>query len=580
MSFIDKDEELLWVEPIEKKEVIQRVMGEFTIHPITAKLLVNRGLEDFDTIHKFLYSKLPDLIDPYLFPGMDDAVKHITEIIENKQGILIYGDNDVDGMTGTALLTDFFKMLGAKVYFYVPNRNKLKRSVILDALNFAIDNECKLVITVDCSITTTDEIEELVPKKVQIIITDHHEPTAKLPNCIATLNPKLLDSTYPNRELTGVGVAFKLAHGVTNHLIANNLVDPKKIDLKDYLDLVALGTVADMGALQGENRILVQYGLKQLKNTKRIGLKKLFEICDLSPQEITANALASKIAPRMNSLGRIADPRRGVEFLLVEEEKAAEEMAKELDLNNIERQKIEKLLTEEIDHYIETHSEVLKEKALVLSSRNWHPGIIPILSAKIAKQYNRPTIIIAINEEGVGKGSMRTIKEFPLLPILKKNAKILINFGGHDMASGLTIHEDDIPKFKESFISEANSNLKTQDVRSKLFLDVKANFSDLTFDLMDSFTLLEPFGNENPSPVLYCHAKQAWPPKVINKYHLKLFLEQGDRFLEGIAIGMASRRKELYKKGLALKIAFTPQVNYYHKKASIQLVIRDFKIMN
>lgn len=580
MSFIDKEEDLLWVEPTENKEGVEKVMSEFTIHPITAKLLVNRDFTSFDSIHKFLYSKLPDLLDPYLFPGMDDAVKRISEVIEKKQGILIYGDNDVDGMTGTALLTDFFKTLGARTFFYVPNRNKLKRSTIIDALSFAIDNECKLLITVDCSITATEEIEGLVPKKVEIIITDHHEPTAKLPNCIATLNPKLLNSTYPNRDLTGVGVAFKLAHGLTNHLIANHKLDPKKINLKDYLDLVALGTVADMGALKRENRILVQYGLKELKKTKRIGLKKLFEICGLSSKGITANALASKIAPRMNSLGRIADPRKGVDFLLVQEEKTAEEMAKELDLNNIERQKIEKLLSEEIDHYIETHAEILNEKAIVLSSRNWHPGIIPILSAKIAKQYNRPTIIIAINEEGVGKGSMRTIKEFPLLPILKKNSKMLINFGGHDMASGLTIHENDIPAFKRSFITEANSNLKKQDVRSKLFLDAHANFSDLTFDLMDSFMFLEPFGNENPPPILYCHAKQAWPPKVINKYHLKLFLEQGDRFLEGIAIGMAHRRKELYKKGLALKIAYTPQVNYYHNKASIQLVIRDFKIMN
>ncbi len=216
----------------------------------------------------------------------------------------------------------------------------------------------------------------------------------------------------------------------------------------------------------------------------------------------------------------------------------------------------------------------------MLASENWHPGIIPIISSRISKQYSRPTIIISIGVDGVAKGSMRTIKEFPLLPILKKNSKLLINFGGHDMASGMTIHKDNIAEFKGSFIADANKNLKLEDVQSKLYLDAQANFSDLTFDLMDSFTLLEPFGNENPSPILYCHAKQAWPPKVINKFHLKLFLEQGDRFLEGIAIGMANRRRDLYKKGLSLKIAFTPQVNYYHNKASIQLFIRDFKIMS
>lgn len=580
MSFLDKTADLLWVEPKECPVEVEKLVDEFNIHPTTAKMLVARGLTKSDSVHKFLYSKLPDLLDPYLFPGMDEAVKRITTAIEKDEGILIYGDNDVDGMTGTALLTDFFKTLGAKVHFYVPNRNHLKRSVIIDALNFAIEQDIKIVITVDCSITATDEIEELVRDKVDIIITDHHEPTAKLPHCIATLNPKLLNSTYPNRDITGVGVAFKLAHGVTNHLIASKKLNPKDVDLKMYLDLVALGTVADMGALTGENRILVQYGLKQLKQTTRVGLKNLFELCGISKPEISAGSIASKIAPRMNSLGRIADPRRGVEFLLVNNDSVAEVMAKELDLNNLERQKIERILSDEIDEYIATHPEILKEKAIVLASENWHPGIIPIISSRISKQYSRPTIIISIGVDGVAKGSMRTIKEFPLLPILKKNSKLLMNFGGHDMASGMTIHKDNIAEFKSSFIAEANKTLKLEDVQSKLYLDAQANFSDLTFDLMDSFTLLEPFGNENPSPILYCHAKQAWPPKVINKFHLKLFLEQGDRFLEGIAIGMANRRRDLYKKGLSLKIAFTPQVNYYHNKASIQLFIRDFKIMS
>ncbi len=579
MSFTDKAEDFLWIEPKENLLETNKLIDEFNIHPITAKLLVTRNVTDYTSVHKLLYSKLPDLLDPYLFLGMDDAVKRIALAIEKEEGILIYGDNDVDGMTGTALLTDFFKSLGAKVDFYVPNRNYLKHSVIIDALNFAIEQNYKIVITVDCSITATDEIEELVRDKVEIIITDHHEPTVKLPHSIATLNPKLLNSTYPNRELTGVGVAFKLAHGLTNYLIANKKLDPKTVDLKTYLDLVALGTVADMGALVGENRILVRYGLKQLKQTNRIGLKKLFKECDISTQEISANSIASKIAPRMNSLGRIADPRRGVEFLLVQDPKVAEVMAKELDLNNIERQKIERHLSDEIDHYIATHSEILNEKAIVLFSENWHPGIIPIISSRISKQYNRPTIIISIDNDGIGKGSMRTIKEFPLLPILKKTSKLLINFGGHDMASGMTIHKQNIEEFKKIFISEANAQLKIDDVQSKLYLDAHANFADLTFDLMDSLNMLEPFGNENPSPIFYCHAKQAWPPKVINKFHLKLFLEQGDRFLEGIAIGMAHRRKDLYKKGLSLKIAFTPQVNYYQKKASIQLFIRDFKIL-
>lgn len=578
MSSPDYTEELLWVEPHENPKLLSKLIDEFNIHATTAKIFVNRNLIEFDAIHKFLYAKLPDLLDPYLFPGMSEAVDRVCKALDQKESILIYGDNDVDGMTGTALLTDFLQSLGAKVFYYVPNRNMLKRSVILDAFTYAIERECKLVITVDCSITATDELEILVKDRVDIIITDHHEPTLKLPHSIATLNPKLLNSTYPNRELTGVGVAFKLAHAITNHRIATGKLSPKELDLKNYLDLVALGTVADMGALTGENRVLVRYGLKQLKKTSRIGLKQLFLVSDLTPKEISATAIASKLAPRLNSLGRIADPRKGVEFLLVKDKLQAEIMAKELDLNNIERQKIERQLSDEIDQYMSAHPDILNEKAIVLYSENWHPGIIPILTARIAKQYNRPTLLIAIDAK-VGKGSMRTIKEFPLLPFLKKNAPLMLNFGGHDMAAGLTIEESCIPELKKAFIQMANDTLKNQDVKSKLYLDSQVNFSELNFDLMDSLTLLEPFGSENPPPVFYCHVKQAWPPKVINKFHLKLFLEQGERFLEGIALGMAHRRKELYQKGLTLKIAYTPQINYYQNKASIQLVIRDFQIL-
>ncbi len=578
MSSKDIEDSLLWVEPKEDPETLSKLINEFNIHVKTADIFVNRDLTSFEEINKFLYATLPDLLDPYLFPGMNQAVDRVCHAIDHGQNILIYGDNDVDGMTGTALLTDFLQELGAQVFFYVPNRNMLKQSVIIDALNYAIDKECKLLITVDCSITATDEVEELVKDKVDIIITDHHEPTLKLPHCISTLNPKLLNTTYPNRDLTGVGVAFKLAHAITNHRIATKALDPKKFDLKKYLDLVALGTVADMGALTGENRVLVRYGLKELQKTQRMGLKQLLLLSDISSKEITANAIGSKIAPKLNSLGRIANPRRGVEFLLVEDQQEAELMAKELDLNNVERQKIERLLSEEIDGYIASHPEILNEKAIVLSSRNWHPGIIPIITARIAKQFNRPTILIAI-DNGIGKGSMRTIREFPLLPFLKRNADLLLNFGGHDMASGLSIEEEHIPALKKAFFEEANTSLRTQDVRSKLYLDSLVNFSELDFDLMDSLSLLEPFGNENPPPIFYCHAKQAWAPKVINKFHLKLFLEQGERFLEGIAIGMADRRRELYKKGLTLKIAFTPQVNYYQNKPSIQLVIKDFQIL-
>lgn len=568
-------EDPIWVYPTKENELKESIVKEFKIHPVIAQILVSRGFRSFEQIHDYLYAKLPELHDPFLMAEMPQAVERVCRAIHDKENILIYGDNDVDGMTGTTLLTEFLQDLGANVFFYVSNRGTLRQSLIVEALEYALMNECKLLITVDCGITAAAEIAKVAAQNVDVIITDHHEPTDKIPHCVATLNPKLVSNTYPNRDLTGVGVAFKLAHGITNQLTAEGRIPPKKIDLKRYLDLVALGTISDMGSLiDTENRILVRYGLRQLRKGKRMGLSKLFSICDVDLNDLTTFMIASKIAPRLNSLGRIDDPRKGVQMLLVKNAELAEKMALELDLNNIERQKIERTMSLDVDSSLLENPDILTNKAIVMESDKWHPGVIAIISTRISKQYNRPTVMIAI-DKGIGKGSVRSIREFPLLPTLKECSDILLNFGGHDFAAGLTIKEEHIEEFKKRFIAAANKQLHESDVMSKLQLDSEIKFSDLTFDFMESAKLLEPYGNENPQPILYCDAWQTWPPKIVGKTHLKLYLEQGDRVLEGVALGKAAYSPFLRKKNLKLRVAFTPQIN----KSSIQLLIRDFKIL-
>jgi single-stranded-DNA-specific exonuclease len=324
-----------------------------------------------------------------------------------------------------------------------------------------------------------------------------------------------------------------------------------------------------------ENRILVRYGLRQLRKGKRMGLSKLFSLCEVDLNDLSTFTIASKIAPRLNSLGRIDDPRKGVQMLLVKNAELAEKMAHELDLNNIERQKIERTMSVDVDATIVEQPEMLLNKGIVMMSDKWHPGVIAILSTRISKQYNRPTVMIAI-DKGIGKGSVRSIREFPLLQTLKDCSDILLNFGGHDFAAGLTIKEEHIEEFKKRFIEATNRQLNDADVMSKLLLDAEIKFSDLTFDFMEAMKLLEPYGNENPQPVLYCDAWQTYPPKIIgNKTHLKLYLEQGDRVLEGVALGRASQSMFLRRRNLKLRIALTPQIN----KSSIQLLIRDFKVL-
>lgn len=570
--------ETIWVYPKDEPILLKKIIDEFNIHPVTAQILISRGFTSLEDIHNYLYAKLPNLHDPSLFRDMDKAVTRIITALDSNEGILIYGDNDVDGMTATALLVDFFRKIQARVFYFIPNSNTQKRSMLVNALSFAIKNKCSLLITVDCGITAAEEIKQVVNQHIDVIVTDHHEPTSKIPHCIATLNPKLENSTYPNRDITGVGVAFKLAHAVTSSLTKSGKLLKNKIDLKSFLDLVALGTISDMGALIGENRIFVRYGLKQMKKTKRMGLLKLFSICDMNYHSFTPAEIASKVAPRLNSLGRIADPSKGVQLLLVREEKTASDLAKKLDLYNIERQKIERMASEDIDKYLLENPEIFDEKAIVLYSKKWHPGIIPIIAARITKLYNRPTMLIAI-ENDIGKGSIRTIPEFPLLSTLKSAEDLLINFGGHDFAAGLTVTEENIPKLKKHFISCANKSLKDSDLQSKLYLDAAINFGDLTFDFMESIKLLEPFGTGNPPPILYCDAMQSWNPKVIGKSHLKFYLEQDGRMLEGIGFGMSERKTQLKKKNTNLKIAFTPHINMFLNKASIQLQIKDFKVL-
>lgn len=529
-----------------------------------------------EEILNFLYGKLPDLHDPFIFEEMPQAVERITKAIQSGEHILVYGDNDVDGMTGTALLAEFLHFAGANVHYYVSNRMALLRqSMILDALEFALRHRCSLLITVDCGITAAEHIAEVVRHDIDVIITDHHEPTDKIPLCVATLNPKLVTSVYPNRELTGVGVAFKLACALTTHLIEEGVLASKKVDLKRYLDLVAIGTVSDMGILLGENRILVRYGLQQLQKTKRIGLARLLRLCETDITDTSTSIIASKIAPRLNSLGRIAEPAQGVELLLIRNALAAEKLVIEMNLHNIERQKIERQMTKDVERILQDHPELLQNRAIILSSHKWHPGIVAILAMRISKQYNRPAIVLSLDGE-IGKGSLRSIPEFPVLPVLRELSDMLLNFGGHNMAAGMTIKESLLEEFTKKFIAIANERLQEQQIVPKLHLDSEISFTDLTFDLMETIKLLEPYGNGNPPPLFYTDVEQVQLPKLIGKQNIKFFLDQKGRAMEGLGVGFPCRFRELQKLPLRLRIAFTPQVS----ASSIQLLIKDFQVLD
>lgn len=565
-----------WSPPKDDPEWRQKIVEEFHIHPILAQILVTRGFTSLKSIHAFLYVKLRDLHDPFLFVDMEAAVNRLARAWEAKERVMVYGDTDVDGMTAAALLVEFLRSIGVDANPYLPGRST-RQSEMIEGLKAAQKSEVTLVITVDCGITAAEEIERFTESGIDVIVTDHHEPTHKIPNCLATLNPKLIDNVYPNRELTGAGVAFKLIHAVTVEFVKTKKIAEDFVDLESYLDLVALGTIADMAPLVGENRILAHYGLKSLEATKRIGLQKLFEVCGINPKSgITAFDVASKLAPRLNSIGRIDEGSKGVELLLASSEAVAQGLAEELELQNIERQRIEKLMSEHLDQMIQEDPAIMAAPMIVVASDKWHPGVIPILSARLTKQYAKPTLLIAI-ENGVGKGSLRTVPEFPLLPMLKANAEYLIDFGGHDFAAGMTIQEKDIKAFTKAALDYAEKNIPNETSSSTLQIDANVSFYELDFELLESLDLFKPYGQENPMPIFFAQAEQSWPPKVVSSNHLKMYVQEGGRMLEGIAFGMADRREELKRKNIKLDLAFTPQVNRFLNKSSIQLLIRGFQ---
>jgi single-stranded-DNA-specific exonuclease len=571
-------DEVTWVFPKENVQTVTKIVQEFNIHPITARVLCSRGYTSKPAILDFLYAKLPNLISPEKFNDIGAATRRIWQCMKNNENILIYGDNDVDGITATTLLTEFFRKLKCRTYYYVPNRNNADKSILLNAVNYAKEKNCTLIITVDCGITAAYEVDEVKKQNIDVIITDHHEPTDKVPHSIATLNPKVTNSRYPNKDITGVGVAFKLAHAMLNFLLKKcPEVNVKSIDLKDYLDLVALGTIADMGALTGENRIFVRYGLEIIRKSRRVGLIQLIKQCELRPSEVNVMAVASKIAPRINSLGRIDDPLKGVSLLLEGDRTQASALALDLDQMNQARQKIERENYEHITTIIEQNPDIIKKNAIVIASDKLHPGVIPIISTKISKLYNRPTVIISI-EAGFAKGSVRTISNFKILSMLKEVRDCLENFGGHDFAAGLTLKVENIDLFTKKFIEAVDQHIKPDDIVPKIHLDAKIDFEELTFDLLESLSLLEPYGIENPSATLYCEAYQASSSRIVGKNHLKLYLEQGSRRLEGIAFNKAYLKDYLKDRTKKLMVCFTPQMNT--NKTNIQLQIKEVKLFS
>ena len=488
-----------------------------------ARLLFRKGFRSTDEVQTFLRPRLSSLSDPFLLPQMRAAVARILGALDSHERIVLFGDYDVDGVTSLALLAEMLRGYGATPELFLPLRMEEGYGLSRESVERCLEQyRPQLLIAIDCGTASAGEIAELKNRGVDVIVLDHHEPKSQLPDCVAIVNPKA-DSASPFHYLCSVGIVFKLCHAL---LKTRPLPE---FDLKSKLDLVALGTVADIVPLVEENRVLVQRGAIEIGRTSRVGLRKLMQVAGVRPP-ILPDDIGYRLGPRLNAAGRLSTAEKSLRLLLTNDEDQAAALAIELDQQNRARQEVEKEILAAAIVTIEKQFDAARDAAIVAGARGWHPGVLGIVASRIARKYHRPTIVIGFDENGVGKGSGRSIEGLNLVDALTRCAATLEKFGGHEMAAGLALHEENFSKFAEAFCSTARELLSEEALQRSLRLDHELPFTNIDVEFLRWHELLQPFGNGNPQPLFFARAVEpVGAPRVSNEKHLIFRLRQGDR---------------------------------------------------
>lgn len=547
---------------------IKRISTEFNIPPIVASILLNRGVDD---VKGFLEPETSGFLDPFLMLGMKEATLRILSAVSVGEKITVYGDYDVDGITSTAILVSFLRKHGAEVSYYIPDRLEEGYGINMSAIEKIASGGTKLIITVDCGITANAEIEWAKQLGIDVIITDHHECKDVLPGASIIVNPKQPDCPYPFKKLAGVGVVFKLVQALTLSL---------KYHLKElfdeYLDLVAIGTIADVMPLTGENRIIVKKGLELLPYTANKGIRAIIDAGDISTERITTTTVGFIIAPRINAAGRVGDPKCAVELLLAGDEATAMKYAQMLTDENHQRQETESCILNDALLMIENDATFKDDYVLVLSHDGWHHGIIGIVASKISEKFNRPTILIS-TENGVGKGSGRSIKTFNLFHALENSGSLLLKYGGHELAAGLSVSDKNIDAFRKDINDYAKSVLTDEDFIPVINIDCELPLKFVSLATIERMTFLEPYGMGNPIPVFYCRNASVVSQRLLkNGKHLKLVLSDGENHVDAIGFNMGTFASNI-RQGDSVDVAFSLSVNDFRGDRSAQIVLKDIK---
>jgi single-stranded-DNA-specific exonuclease len=536
---------------------------ELNISKITAQILLNRGIAGISEAERFLNVKVTHMHDPFSFRDMEKAVKRVKEALKKKEKVMVFGDYDVDGITSVALLKHSLQKIGLDVSHYMPHRIKEGYGLTKNIAHTAKEKKIKLLITVDCGIANKREIEELNKLNIDTIITDHHEPqTDSLPAALSIINPKVKNSGYKFRELAGVGVAYKLCQALSNS------------KLLDELDLVSLGTVADVVPLTDENRVIVKEGLLKLSKTKRPGLMALIEGAGIKNKNFTSTSISFILGPRLNASGRMDSAEVSLSLLMTSDLKKAGELASSLEQHNRARQKIEGKILEEAEEIINRDINFKEHKVIVVAKEDWHQGVLGIVASKLADRFYRPSIVISL-DDNMCKGSARSIKNFHLFNALSSCRELLHAFGGHAHAAGLMIHRDNIDDFKKSINRLAHEKLSFEDLIPGLDVDMELGFSDLNETLALELERLEPFGAGNPEPLFYTRGlKLKGEPQSMGRNTIKFWASDGSSNIQVIGFGMNGLRSNLME-AKSLDIVYTLRMDRWLDNSSIILEAKD-----
>lgn len=562
-----------WIPPdnvdINKLSILS---NQLKIHPIIARILFNRKIDSKEKVEKYFNNDLEELYDPFLMPGMETAVNRIIKALRDGEQIVIYGDYDVDGVTSVSILYDGIFRLGGKVSFFIPNRFKEGYGVSLQGIKNIIHRKVSLIITVDCGITAIEEVAYARQKNIDVIVCDHHEPGEQLPDAIAVLDPKLKGSTYPFKELAGCGVAFKLLQAITFKIGSDKDYASK------YLDLVAIGTAADIVQLLDENRIIVRKGLEIINQSPRPGIYALLESSGLLNRELTVNAIVFILAPRLNAVGRISNAKKAVHLLNTDSIQQGRNIARILENENKARKSIDEVTFEEAKAIVERDVDLEKKRVLVIAKEDWHPGVIGIVSSRLMEKFNRPTILISI-QDGVGKGSARSTLNFDIYNAFSKLKNLLVNFGGHRYAAGLTIMPDKIADLDREVNSLSVQDIPVAEVSPKLNLDAEIKLDQLNASFFNGLKKLAPFGPGNMRPVFVTYNLETYGNiLVVGNNHLKVKFKQKGVVLDAIGYNLGEYADLIRKPDSKINCAYVLEETKWNGQNTIQMRIKDFEV--